>query len=73
MDFLNGLFYWTGLILWGLLALGWVAVVILSIVSSVEDIIDGVRERKRRKRGVTNEIDETYIDQRQPDVGYKES
>lgn len=73
MDFLNGLFYWTGLILWGLLALGWVAVVILSIVSSVEDIIDGVRERKRRKRGVTNEIDETYIDQGQPDVGYKES
>ena len=73
MDFLNGLFYWTGLILWGLLALGWVAVVILSIVSSVEDIIDGVRERKRRKRGVTNETDETYIDQGQPDVGYKES
>lgn len=62
MYFLNGLFYWTGLILWGLLALGWVAVVILSIVSSVEDIIDGVRERKRRKRGVTNEIDETYFD-----------
>ena len=61
MAFWNNVFYWTGAILWGLLALGYVALLIFSLVSCVEDIIDDVRERKR---GVTIETDETYIDQR---------